>query len=964
MKIDLVFSKDILAQNPNPDLLELCSSSINWIKRESKITDAQGNIIFHMPEVTVPDFWSQTATDILAQKYFRKTGVPEFTVRKITPAAPTWLLPSLPVDGTTFGGETSAHQVFHRMAGAWTYWGWTTGYFDDKNAINFYSEIYYMLAHQMAAPNSPQWFNTGLHWAYGIAGEDAGLWYINPDNNQPERIHNSYERPQVHACFIQPVKDSLVSEGGIFDLVKNEARLFKYGSGSGTNFSSLRAKGQALSGGGSSSGVMSFLKIFDAAAGAIKSGGTTRRAAKLVCLDINHPEIKDFINWKSNEELKARKLIQSGYSVQEAIESISGQNSNNSVRVTDDFLFNVTYEDPKSLELWNDLCVAAYHCGDPGVQFDDTINSWNTCSNSARINATNPCSEFHFLDNTACNLASINLGCFYEPYMGFRVDSFIHACKVWTIVLDISNSMAGFPTKEIAEGTNNYRTIGLGYADLGAVIMRQGWAYDSYRGGDFAASITSLMTGVAYKTSQILAKELGGFPQYEFNSEPMRKIIKKHCNHLESPCDFIWKSARAIWRDIFKNTIHFRNAQVTVLAPTGTIALLMDCDTTGIEPAFALKTQKKLEGGGTITAVNKSIYGALFALGYDSHQATNITKAIENNIEIKNIPELKPEHYNVFATAVGDNVISPEAHVKMVASVQPFLSGGVSKTVNLPNNATASDISKIYLLAFNLGLKSISVYRDGCKVYQPLTGIERAISNSPPQLSDVGDGTEDPDENGELTEENIESFYNIYNTLNSSDSDMPDFLIRGERKSLPTRRSGYTQKLTVNNQDIYLRTGDYEDGKLGEIFCNLAKVGSATRGIMEAFCIAVSMGLQYGVPLQKFVNAFVHMRFEPNGLVQGHNEVKMCASVVDLIFRELGWSYLKDESLVHNIPERSEGGAVVEVAEVIVEVIDTTNTSNALSAVNDICWECGQNTLISTGTCQTCTTCGANSGCN
>jgi ribonucleoside-diphosphate reductase alpha chain len=610
-----------------------------------------------------------------------------------------------------------------------------------------------MLAMQFAAPNSPQFFNTGLFWAYGITGPDSGQWAINYDIKAgvigPFEAKGSYEYPQPHACFIQPVADDLVGPGGIMDLVVRESRLFKHGSGTGTNFSNIRAKGEKLGGGGTSSGLMSFLEVGDRAAGAIKSGGTTRRAAKMVCLDLDHPEIEDFINWKVREESKAAAMavgsraigahdisyipnavkdrIDNGFEAEEfscdwegeAIRTVSGQNSNNSVRVTDSFLLDVDQHNRWSLrerttgketkvisarDLWNQICRAAWASADPGVQFDDTINAWNTCAADARINASNPCGEYNFLDNTACNLASLNLTKFLQPDGTFDVPAFTHATRLWTIVLDISVSMASFPSREIALDSYKYRTLGLGYANVGGLLMRSGIAYDSDVGRDYAASITALMHGITYKTSAELAAELGSFPRWEHNKESMTCVLGKHRAHA---LDSLVKHRRAaieekhivdlafavkkVWENLDPN-VPFRNAQTTLIAPTGTIALLMDCDTTGIEPEFALKKTKLMASGGTIQSINSCIWDALERLGYKTHEINLISNYLTIHGHFEGCPDLKPEHLDVFDCAMppvgSTHCLSPMAHVLMVAAVQLFLSGAVSKTVNLPNSAT------------------------------------------------------------------------------------------------------------------------------------------------------------------------------------------------------------------------------------------------------------------------------------
>jgi ribonucleoside-diphosphate reductase alpha chain len=964
---------------------------VAWKRVDSQITDLEGNIIFEMKDIEVPDHWSQTATDILAQKYFRKAGMPNKTGylkgdEELHGEMPIWLLPSIPAPdiNLTFGSETSAKQVFHRLAGCWTYWGWREGILDNHDdAQIFYDELYLMLAKQIGAPNSPQWFNTGLYWAYGITGNVNGQWRNDEDGNQVE-CKDSYEYPTPHACFIQPVDDNLVNPGGIMDLWLREAKIFKYGSGSGTNVSKLRAKGELLSGGGTSSGMMSFLRVGDRAAGAIKSGGTTRRAALMRVCDLDHPEIEDFINWKVKEEEKAKVLSATeAWSPDEALDTVSGQNSNNSVRVTDSFIDALSEDKPwflterttghvtkvlEAKELWDQICSSAWECGDPGVQFHDTIQSWHTCKADGDINASNPCGEYLHLDNTACNLASLNLCKFLKTNKDFDIEAFEHATRLWTIVLEISVYMASFPSKEIALGSYNYRTLGLGYANLGALIMRNGLAYDSDEGRSIAGAITSLMTAIAYKTSAELAGELGPFLRFGENSKFMHEIIYKHYRKAQvTPMTVIDSKAYLVWKTLLSDSIIFRNAQVTLIAPTGTIALLMDCDTTGIEPDFALVKSKKLAGGGNMKFINQSVYGALFELGYDSTKATQIVKQVEAGFDIRKW--IKEEHWPVFATAVGENCISPEGHVKMVAAVQPFLSGGVSKTVNMPNKATVADVDKIYRLAHKLGLKSISIYRDGCKLAQPLSSntkeeiwakeelLNKAISETNElYTSSIYSKTKSQDK-WTLTEESIsidkENYGNLQNITTK-----PNGHYRGERISLPERRRGYTNKYKINGQTLYLHTGNYSDGSLGEIFVDLSKEGSTTRALMECFSKAISLGIQYGVPLEEYIDAFTHSRFEPSGIVQGHDTIKLCSSIVDLIFRDLGITYLARNDLGNS--------NLVQVAKDLIgdqnENVNQNHEDLISYRSGTLCPECGSE-MNQTGTCLTCPNCGNNTGC-
>jgi ribonucleoside-diphosphate reductase alpha chain len=990
------------------------------------MTKTNGEIVFHMEGVEVPDHWSQQATNILAQKYFRKAGVPNGTYNHNSEENPVdfdlpiWLRTSKPVVNSTFGPETSAKQVFHRLAGAWTYWGWKEGIFEGKlpdgyvptnedikiseeNAHIFYDEIYFMLAHQLAAPNSPQFFNTGLFWAYGIKGDANGQWANDKDGKVFE-TKNSYEYSQPHACFIQPISDNLIEDGGIFDLLKKEARLFKHGSGTGTNFSNLRGKGEKLAGGGISSGMMSFLKIFDTAAGAISSGGTTRRAAKMICLDLDHPEIESFIDWKMNEERKAASLyvgseainrylgsgtfvddltpqsiidrVENGFNTPpydlgfegEAINTVSGQNANNSIRITNEFLqavdenkdWNLYNRKDRSLnktikasDLWDKICRAAWACGDPGLQFHDTINLWHTCKTDGKINASNPCSEYMFLDDTACNLASLNLGKFLKENK-FQIKDFEYTIRLWTIVLEISVYMASFPSKEVAQNSYTYRTLGLGYANLGGILMRLGLGYDSDEGRNWAQNITALLHGVSLLTSQEMNKELGPFEKWENNEESMSEVINKHKSallHLYTSnieCGKLAAANHKIWNQIDSN-LGFRNAQTTLLAPTGTIALLMDCDTTGIEPDFSLIKYKNLSGGVIMKIVNECVPEALKNLGYTPAQIMSIVQHISEMGTIEgwkiNGQEIPEEHIKVFdcANPSGNGVryLRPMAHVLMMAAVQPFLSGAISKTCNLPNSATIQDVDFIYREAYRLGLKALAIYRDGSKLTQPLSSkkepkpedtISQAIKN--PSLYPRPDPGQEPDysdrailekmSEGETIQDSINIFGNIVNeimnkskpvhmkeskahsphVLNSS----PKTLSNSSRTQLPMRRKGYTQKVRIDGQSIYLRTGEYPDGTLGEVWLEISREGSTARALLGGFSKLVSIALQFGVPLKQLVDAFVYTKFEPAGLVEGHDKIKITTSIFDFVFRELAIYYLNQTEFA-NVNENANGEA-------------------------------------------------------
>jgi ribonucleoside-diphosphate reductase alpha chain len=1224
-------------------------AGIEFVQRDAVIEG-----IFEMKGIMVPKSWSPTAVNVLAQKYFRKAGVPSKTVDVAEGAVPTWLSASQPDNEATFGSETDARQVFRRIAGCWTYWGFKEGYFDtEDDARAFMDEMCYMLAAQIAAPNSPQWFNTGLHWAYGIDGPGQGHYYVNA-NGETVRSTSAYERPQPHACFIQSISDDLVNEGGIMDLWVREARLFKYGSGTGTNFSSLRAAGEPLSGGGKSSGLMSFLKIGDRAAGAIKSGGTclapdqmvytargpiavktlaesgldfvtlsydppagrfkaktarawltgektvvrvttdkgefrlsddhpmllngdvgywkagdlkpgqslfacyidnqagylrvhlrnglkgkeklhrlvahdvmqanidgmhvhhddedklncdpsnlvvmtpkehaslhsrkqvdqgihvfqncdfhhmgetngmhsnsdfwndedavsdykekqraillqssrasemqtaaakqkmlntvfkvknlggdvssvssylesrealigpiasrqkvlksvndrfggwngvleemsaqnhtvvsvevigrmpvydvevdcpteddkslnsghnfliwdgdsptgkgvivsnTRRAAKMVVLDIDHPDVEEFIEWKVKEERKVALLApELGYDWQgEAYLTVSGQNSNNTVRVSDSFMHAVETDDTweltartdgkvmktvKARDLWRKIAAAAHASADPGVQFHTTINDWHTCPNDGEIKASNPCSEYMFLDDTACNLASINLG----KFGNFDVKAYEHVVRLWTIALDISNSMAQFPSAEIARKTHEYRTIGIGFANLGGFLMANGIAYDSDEGRAYCAALSSIMTGRAYATSAEMAGGLGAFPAFERNRKAMQNVIGKHHRATWDAMDWdtdLSNASLSAWDEARKlgNEHGFRNAQASVVAPTGTIGLVMDCDTTGIEPDFALVKFKSLAGGGSFKIVNQAVENGLKALGYKETEHQVVLDHIEKYGSLPT--NLPTEVRHVFACA---NDLSAEAHLKMMAAAQPFISGAISKTVNMPHDATVEDCEDVYMVAWKLGLKAVALYRDGSKMSQPLMAKASETKT----------------------------------------------VVLGARQPLPNRRKGYTQKATVGGHKIYLRAGEYEDGRLGEIFLDMHKEGAAFRSVMNSFAIAISLGLQYGVPLEEFVEAFTFTRFEPAGFVQGNDRIKSATSILDYVFRELAVTYLDRKDLSH-----------------VVEHDDTPEASTGYSG--EACPDCGNFTMVRNGTCLKCETCGSTTGCS
>ena len=1141
-------------------------AGIDFDQRVSEIKNPDGSTVFRQEGILVPAAWSPVATDILAQKYFRKSGVPQLD----PDGTPLQDKEGRPV----LGGERDARQVFHRLAGCWTHWGQNYGYFDTPtDARAFYDELCQMLATQVAAPNSPQWFNTGLHYAYGLTGPAQGHHYVDPDTGVLTRATSAYERGQVHACFIQSVADDLVNDGGIMDLWTREARIFKYGSGTGSNFSALRGENEPLSGGGKSSGLMSFLKIGDRAAGAIKSGGTTRRAAKMVILNLDHPDIIDFIRWKVVEEQKVASLVAgsrlgkrrlqavlqaaktpAGFEADpkknpalrsavrearaamvpdayiqkvlqlatqgvteldfpeydtdwdsEAYLTVSGQNSNNSVRVPNDF-FEVLEKGGEWLlrrridgriakkipaeTLWNEIAYAAWACADPGLQYDTTINEWHTCPEDGRINASNPCSEYLFLDDTACNLASVNLVKFLNEDGSFDVEGFRHACRLWAVVLEISVLMASYPSPTIAQKSWDYRTLGLGYANMGTVLMRKGIPYDSPEAVAICGAITAIMNGEAYATSAEMARDLGPFTHFQRNRPHMLRVMRNHrrAAYNAKPGEYeglsitpmgidpahcpppLLQAARETWdRAVgLGETYGYRNAQVTVLAPTGTIGLVMDCDTTGIEPDFALVKFKKLAGGGYFKIINQSLPVALTTLGYSQAQIDNliaycvgrktlkgapfinhetltakgfdaagiarIESALEGSFDItfafnawilgegyiqerlalnaarlgewngnllralgftpaeieaandfccgtmtvEGTPHLKAEHLPVFDCAnrcgkKGQRFIPVEAHIKMMAAAQPFISGAISKTINMPVDATVEDVKRAYHTSWRSMLKAVALYRDGSKLSQPLSST--VDDEEEAAAADVQAVAE------RMTERVVTKYVQ-------------------ERHRLPDRRSGYTQKAVVGGHKVYLRTGEYEDGKLGEIFLDMHKEGAAFRSLMNCFAIAISLGLQHGVPLEEFVDAFVFTRFEPNGMVKGNDRIKMATSVIDYVFRELAITYLGRTDLSH-VPEedlRSDAlgskpgqGPVAVVGPAppaepppsrhvtaraiapvsggsggvaAAKILSASDLARLKGYEGDPCGDCGQFTMVRNGTCLKCITCGTTTGCS
>jgi ribonucleoside-diphosphate reductase alpha chain len=1105
-KKGLVFSRRFTKDNVSP------FDQFEYDYRDSVIKNPNGEKVFEMTNVEVPKQWSQIATDILAQKYFRKAGVPQ-------------------ADGS-LGRETSVKQVAHRMANCWRVWGERYGYFATTNdAQVFYEELVYSILKQACVPNSPQWFNTGLHESYGITGGAQGHYYVDPTDKQLKRSTSAYERPQPHACFILSVSDDLVNEGGIMDLWTREARIFKYGSGVGTNFSQIRGANEKLSGGGSSSGLMSFLKIGDRAAGAIKSGGTTRRAAKMVCLDLDHPEVLEFINWKVQEEDKVAALVAAGYDngyEGEAYATVSGQNSNNSVRIPNSFFKALSENGDWELkartdgrvmktvparEVWEQIANAAWRCADPGTQYDTTINEWHTCPKGGRINASNPCSEYMFLDNTACNLASINLRQFFnESDNSFDVEGFEYTTRLWQTVLEVSILMAQFPSREVAQLSYDYRTTGLGFANLGSMLMVSGIPYDSEEARGIAGAITAIMTGIAYKTSAEMASFLGAFDKYEENKQDMLRVMRNHRAaaydadayvgieikpqgiKAQYTPDYLLKAATKAWDDAVQlgEKYGYRNAQTTVIAPTGTIGLVMDCDTTGVEPDFALVKFKKLSGGGYFKIINQSVPQALKNLGYTQAQndaivnfavghasftnapfvndaallakgftqeeVTKLNNAAKSAFEIgfifnrftlgdacltrlgfkeevfadwsfnllealgftedqidaandyvcgtmtvEGAPDLDPAHLPVFDCAnkngkKGVRYIHAHGHIRMMAACQPFLSGAISKTINLPNEATVEEIADCYLMSWELGLKANALYRDGSKLSQPLS-----------TKSDKKKKTEDADGEAEVAVEAGSQLVDLSNLTvdelleevqkrmtTSTDTVLKRQLSRiVERKSLPAKRRGFTQKARIGGQVLFLRTGEYNDGTVGELFIDLAKEGSTLRSLMNCFAISISVGLQYGVPLEEFVDKFVFTKFEPSGMVD-HPNIKTTTSIVDFIFRALAYEYLGRTDLVHvldkptveNLGEASDITLVgkPELSSIRVTAPAATPApaakANVVAAVNEggsmdnvtaaaksmqsdapACSTCGHITIRS-GTCYKCLNCGTSMGCS
>ncbi len=1130
-----------------------------YTTRTSVLRNPDGSKVFEMTDIEVPKQWSQVAADILAQKYFRKTGIPlrDDNGNILTDS-----------DGNPVtGSEHSIKEVVHRMAGCWREWGEKNRYFDTPDdAQAFYDEVAFMILKQMGAPNSPQWFNTGLNFAYGTTGPAQGHYYVDQDSGEVKESEDAYGRPQAHACFIQSVSDDLVNEGGIFDLAIREARVFKFGSGSGTNYSNLRSGGEKLSGGGSSSGLMSFLKIFDSAAGAIKSGGTTRRAAKMVIVDIDHPDVEKFIEWKAKEEdkvaslvagsricsrflqaiveealasgvdhksnpklhnliqnalsravpmsyiIRVLALVEQGYTTldfdeynsnyeSEAYHTVGGQNSNNTVRVTNEFMKAVENNDIWQLrerttgkiaravnarDLWEKILLSAWKCADPGLQFDTTINEWHTCPESGRIKASNPCSEYMFLDDTACNLASLNLIHFIDEASGkVKVKELQHASHLWTIVLEISVLMAHFPSKEIARLSYEYRTLGIGFANMGTVLMVLGIPYDSPKALAIAGAISALITGQAYLTSAEMAHDLGTFAGYNANAKDMLRVIRNHRRAARNMSEEeyeglsikprgidseycskeLFEAAGKVWDEALQKgkKSGYRNAQVSVIAPTGTIGLVMDCDTTGIEPEFAIVKFKKLAGGGYFKIVNQSVHNALERLGYNNAQIEDIEhyckgygtlagsptinrqwlksrgftddkiEIVESQLDtvfdirfafnkwilgenftaalgftdeqlndpdfdmlqtlgasmedieaandyvcgtmtIEGAPHLKLEHLPVFDCASkcgkkGVRYIKHMAHIRMMSAVQPFISGAISKTVNMPGTATTAEIGEVYQSAWQHMVKAVTVYRDGSKLSQPLNissyqDLDEVIMLGTEESLDETKGPK------EVQERIIERVYH-----------------RSERRHLPKRRKGYIREAYVGGHKVFLRTGEYEDGALGEIFIDMYKEGASFKGLLNCFAVLASKALQYGMPLEELVDSFTFTRFEPAGAVQGHNAIKNSTSILDYVFRSIGYDYLGRKDFVHIkavdelLDTDIEGKLKSNGASDHTQIIEPTLVVHADSGHSSVrpsqayqakvqgytgeqCENCGSMRVKQNGTCKVCEDCGMTTGCS
>ncbi len=924
---------------------------IEWEVRTASIQNEKGETIFEQRNVEVPKDWSMTATNIVASKYFHgKPGTPE--------------------------RETSVRQLVSRVADTISEWGREGGYFlTEEDAEIFHDELTHLLVRQKAAFNSPVWFNCGLWHKYQRSSKGNG-WYWDEATGGVKRETEAYRHPQVSACFINSVQDNLDS---ILTLAKTEGMLFKWGSGTGTNLSPLRSSVETLSGGGVASGPLSFMKGYDAFAGVIKSGGKTRRAAKMVILNADHPDIVDFIECKAKEERKAWTLVDAGYDSAidgEAYGSIFFQNANNSVRATHEFMEavvedkdwatrRITTGEPiasyRARDLMRKIAESAWQCGDPGMQFDTTVNKWHTSKTTGRINASNPCSEYMFLDDSACNLASLNLMKFVAPDLRFDVEAFLHAVEVVIAAQEILVDNASYPTKRIAENSHSFRPLGLGYANLGALLMANGLPYDSDGGRDFAAAITGLMHGQAYLTSSRIAGEIGPCLGYEENRDSFLEVISMHRNALQNinarnVPDGLMESCQEVWDECMASGVRhgYRNAQVTVLAPTGTIGFMMDCDTTGVEPDLALVKYKKLVGGGLIKIVNSIVPLALLKLGYTDQQAAEIVNYIDQNGTIEGAPHLKAEHLAVFdcslKPAKGKRSIHYLGHIRMMAAVQPFISGAISKTVNLPEDATVEDIEKAYIEAWHLGLKAIAVYRSGSKRSQPLNTSDAKREKAPA-----------PGTSGEAEE-------------------VPATVPEGKafRHKLADERLAITHKFSVGGHEGYLTVGLYKNGQPGEIFITMAKEGSTVSGLMDSFATAVSLALQYGVPLKVLCDKFSHTRFEPSGWTP-HPEIRYAKSVMDYIFRWLAWKFLpmdaqpRENASIETINGKETSKAADLAQQFSRAVAESSSpvgaTQPGLAGVESTdddapsCADCGA-IMVRNGACYRCMNCGSTSGCS
>tara|TARA_Y100001970_G_scaffold293768_1_gene443024 strand:+ start:44058 stop:47702 length:3645 start_codon:yes stop_codon:yes gene_type:complete len=1175
-----------------------------WITMDVEIRNPDGSMADSIDGVKMPSGFSGVPGTVCAQKYLRKAGVPAALRRVSEDDVPVWLqkcepdhekLQTMPVE-ERYVGETDGRELFRRLAGTWTYWGYKHNYFASENdARAFFDEMCYLIASQRSAPNSPQWFNTGLNWAYGIEGPAQGHHYVDAVTGELRLSEDAYTHPQPHACFIQSVSDSLVGgSDSIMGLWNREALLFKYGSGTGSNFSRIRGAGEPLSGGGTSSGLLSFLKIGDRAAGAIKSGGTTRRAAKMVTLDLDHPDIEEYIDWKTTEEEKVSALVIGSNILQkhanalmeaiwssdddlerfdqnknsalkksmirairdsvpqphiqrivdlakqgykglefeildtdwqgEAYASVSGQNSNNSVRVPNAFMDAVENGDEWGLYwrtelekaekegrepepcrsvdargLWDKVAYTAWACADPGVQFDTTINEWHTCPESGRINGSNPCSEYMFLDDTACNLASINLLHYYDKNTHeFQIEDFKHSVRLWTATLEISVLMAQFPSEAIARGSYEYRTLGLGYCNIGSLLTHMGIPYDDERAFAICGAITSIMCGESYATSAEMASFLGPFPDYERNAESMLRVMRNHrraaydapqeeyeglsvypmgINSKKCPKG-LRDAALGCWdRAVREGEEHgYRNAQTTVIAPTGTIGLVMGADTTGIEPQFSMVQYKQLAGGGSLRIINQGIPSALSRLGYSEKTAKEIeeyvvgtgrinptismsrlaeygfdaglVEKIESKLPtvfhirsaftasilgpefckeslnmtqdqcddpffdvlghlgftnaeidsanteiigrgtIEGAPGLKEEHLPIFDCASpgkGSRSIAPQGHVKMMAAAQPFISGAISKTINMPNDCTIEDVREAYDLSYTTMNKACAVYRDGSKLSQPLMG----------QLVDTSDMDEEISEEEIVVKKMVEETIEALPVPEKAAKPLAESFVNyiATRRPLPNKKKGDNVKARIGGHSVRLITGEYPDGKLGEIILVTSKEGAAWRAMLNQFAIAVSIGLQHGVPLEAFVKVFTFQKFEPSGMVEGGSgRVKMASSLVDWIFRELAIEYSGRDDLAHvaavedfnqfsiSKPEvtdlgimRTEGEKrevqmTLEATVAPIENIDAETkvrqAAREMGFTGDICTDCGSSQMVRNGTCLKCNACGATTGCS